>query len=171
MKVLEESVKGLGRGHLTEQASRVARWCAATVPSAPLVLPDEIIAATMEFLALLAHVAATGQFPRTRRDADLGAIELGIVLNPVSPAGRELHENSDELLVAAYQALVQAVVVDGWLRTQPSPVKHGVQQRLVRLGLRADAARGLVNREVHELVKAEEPPRWARRSSSRRSSC
>ncbi|MBS4102750.1 hypothetical protein [Tsukamurella paurometabola] len=160
VKALEAAVAGLDRGHLPAQASMAARWCAATMPSDPPVLPDEIIGRTMDFLALLAHVSVTGQFPRPRRFADLGAIEMGGVLNPVSPAGRELHENSDEVLVAAYQALVQAVVVDGWLRTQPSPVKHAVQQRLATLGVRPDAARGLVNREVHELVKAEEPPRW-----------
>lgn len=160
VKALEAAVKGLRRGHHTEQASMLARWCAATVPSEPLVLPEEIITATMEFLALLAYVAATGQFPRPHRAADIGAIELGLVLNPVSPSGRGLHQNSDELLVEAHAALVQAVVVDGWLRSQPSPVKTAVQQRLARLGLRPDTARSLVKREVYELTKAEDPPRW-----------
>ncbi|MBS4102788.1 hypothetical protein [Tsukamurella paurometabola] len=145
-------------GLSTDLASALVRWCAATMPTrlpdADVLMPGDIIDLTCEFLALLAYVQETGKFPRPRRDTDLGAMQLGAVLNPISPAARDLYFNGPHpRFVKAHNELVEAVAADRRLlyRRRNHPVTDRMLLRIMDLGFGIDRARMILTCEQVDL--------------------
>lgn len=82
-------------------------------------------------------------FPRPRRDADLGAMQLGAVLNPVSPNARDLCDDGpDPRLISAHEELVKAVTAHPKLLYQHRnhPIKDRMLLRIMDLGSEIDRA-------------------------------
>ncbi|KXO88058.1 hypothetical protein AXK56_11780 [Tsukamurella pulmonis] len=157
---LHEAVTKMGL-FSTAQANVLPRWCAATIPArlpVELLMPEDIITTTCEFIALLAYLVETGMFPRPRRDADLGAIQMGAVLGPISPAARELYfDGPDPRLIKAHKELVEAVAADPKLLYQRRnhPVKDRMLLRLREVGFGFDTARKILVCEQVDLEQGK----------------